>query len=446
MEPFRTRRREEHDKVLLCGSLYKARDQHIFTIPHGTLPSASSAKHYKVADNDLRDELPHSCTTCAPVWHRVKDVVVGHEYRLMQLLDAAAHMLSLDALSDKLSPAIATLIDEFGGFKMTVATMHSIVARERFSQELSVTNVPQAIRSSCRLVVSTISSMFGRKALTELGKDLGRNTLLLGGDETRTHLDVYLNAYINEVVCVSSVGSPNLRNSNGSMHGFRGDDRYDGNVAIHAAVAAYTAGLLHLRFRRCFDESLWERCFASVEEARRWKTAPISVTILCVSAAMVDLCYEAVHLAQAMRFITNARDINISCVTADAVQEVMPTVMVLASPPTTSSWATLQCDSKQLVTAVSRCQQQLVITYIEDDDLPDRSKEHKDSVQVILDLQKSAKHRWTWTTMAPDFFGNLRTAQTCGLGGSPNLNVGVEVQSHFRRFKVVLWAQHQSQP
>ena len=401
MEPSRARCEEEGHRVLLFCSVCEARDQHI-KLEHHTVPSASFNTHVPVIDNKSLDELPHSCTVSAPVWRRMKDVIVSHENRLVQLLDAAAHVVSLDGLSRKLTPAIATLIEEFGGFKMTLATMHSIVARERCALEVNVTTVPQAIRNSCRLVVSTISSLFGPNALAELSKALGPSTLLFGSDGTRTDLDRYLNAYINEVVSVSSVGSPAPFNSKDSLYCFCGRSRCDGNVAIHAAVAAYTAASHQLRLRRSFDESLWDRCFSSLKEARRWKSAPISVTIVCVCAAMVELCCEAVHLVGDMKFTTDARDINISCATADAVQSDMFSIVVLALPPTTSSLTTWHCDSKRLVTTASRCQLQLVMTYMEFDSLPDRCTKHRDNVQVILDLQKSAKLQWTWTTMAPD--------------------------------------------
>ena len=353
MEQLRAGRGEERSEVLLYSSLYNPSDPPI-KVPRNTLPYVSSKPHFQVLDNSLLDGLPHSCTTSAPIWHRMKNVVVSHENRLMQLLDAAAHVLSLDALADQLTSPIATLIEEFGGFKMTLATLHSLVARERCAGEVTITTVPQAIRKSCRLVVSTISSLFGQTALAELCKDLGPSTRLLGGDGTRTTLDVFLNAYVKEVVSVSLMGSPDPHTGRDSLYGFCDNNGYDGNSAIHAVVAAFTAGSLHLRLRRSFDECMWERCFSSLDEARHWKSAPISVVVVCMCAEMVELCYEAMLLVQSMESMLQGRDINVSCATADAVQEDMYSIMVLALPPTTSSWTTWHCDSHRLVNAVSR--------------------------------------------------------------------------------------------
>lgn len=142
---------EGRRRILIFSSLRQVRNAQVGMM-RSSLPTQTFDAQVRVIGNNGLDELARSRTTAALVWLRMKDVVAGHEERLMQLAAAASHVAALGALSRRLGPAIAAVISGFGAFKTTLATMHRIVALERCALEAHVTTVGRAVKSSTRVV------------------------------------------------------------------------------------------------------------------------------------------------------------------------------------------------------------------------------------------------------------------------------------------------------
>ena len=190
-----------------------------------------------------------------------------------------------------------------------------------------------------------------------------------------------------------------------AISGYHGKSRYDVDVALYAAMAAVVVGVLQLRLRRSFDHERWWTHFATEEAARMWARGRVRVTIVAAYTAMVEMTREAVRFVQELYASSeNIRDavegqIEISCASADAVQGETLDYMVLALPPFTSQWSEWLCDPSRLLTIMSRYRWQLAMTYVVDNGVSEHVQNRRDSVNVVLDMQKNANAWWTWRWM-----------------------------------------------
>ena len=131
-----------------------------------------------------------------------------------------------------------------------------------------------------------------------------------------------------------------------------------------------------------------------------WANGPVRVTIVAAYIAMVDLTREAVRFVQERHWDYS---FEVYCASADAIQGETLDYMVLALPPSTREWSEWLCDPSRLLTIMSRYHWQLVLTHVFDDGIrvngQRREDSQKDSIQVILDMQRRANSTWTWHSM-----------------------------------------------
>ena len=98
--------------------------------------------------------------------------------RLTQLHTATFHVAALGFVRNKLTAQIAGMIDSFGAFKATLATMHDVVAKERCAIEKHIATVRQAVIASTPVIVCTVGSLLRKSAMRELSKDAGKLAII----------------------------------------------------------------------------------------------------------------------------------------------------------------------------------------------------------------------------------------------------------------------------
>ena len=94
-------------------------------------------------------------------------------------------MAALGFIFRKFDEKVAELVDSFGCFRVTLATMHWVVAAERCALEEHVSVVKQEILSSTRVLVPTVGSLLRPCALREIDTEAGAFSFVLVDEGTR---------------------------------------------------------------------------------------------------------------------------------------------------------------------------------------------------------------------------------------------------------------------
>ena len=177
--------RQREKRALLVSSLCKVRNLHVAML-RSALGESVFCEQVRVVGSRGLDELARSRTLPALVWQRMAPVVAAHEDRLTKLDEAASHVAALGALARRFGKIVVDVIESFGGFKITLATMHLVVAAERCALEAHVSIVEQIIICSTRVLVSTVGSLLRQSALREVGSEAGVLSFALCDEATRT--------------------------------------------------------------------------------------------------------------------------------------------------------------------------------------------------------------------------------------------------------------------
>ena len=89
-------------------------------------------------------------------------------------------------MTHKLGSAVAAIVDCYGAFTATLATMHSVVAKKRCVLGRHVSDVQQEVVASTPVLVSTAGSLFSSSAMREVSSDAGTLGMPLIDKRTRT--------------------------------------------------------------------------------------------------------------------------------------------------------------------------------------------------------------------------------------------------------------------
>ena len=172
-----------HKRVLLVCSLCQVRNMHVGMLQSSLAPDVF-AEQVRVIGSRGLDELARSRTLPALVWRRMEAIVSLYERRLSLLHDAATRVSALGVFlrwlktnaayfrGDRPMENVIELINSFGVFKETLATMHKVVASDRHAVETYVSTVQKDIIASTRVLVSTVGSLLRKSALREVGGDV----------------------------------------------------------------------------------------------------------------------------------------------------------------------------------------------------------------------------------------------------------------------------------
>ena len=177
--------RQGKKRALLVSSLCKVRNLHVAML-RSALDESVFCEQVRVVGSSGLDELARSRTLPALVRQRMAPVVAAHEDRLTKLDEAASHVAALGALALRFGKLVVDIIDSFGGFKITLATMHRVVAAERCALEAHVSIVEHNIICSTRVLVSTVGSLLRQSARREVCSEAGVLSFVLGDEGTRT--------------------------------------------------------------------------------------------------------------------------------------------------------------------------------------------------------------------------------------------------------------------
>ena len=90
------------------------------------------------------DKLFRSRTLSVLFWQRMAPVVAAHEDRLTKLEEAASHVAALGALARRFGMILVDVIDSYGAFKVTLATMHCVVAAETLRDNVEYGRLSQS--------------------------------------------------------------------------------------------------------------------------------------------------------------------------------------------------------------------------------------------------------------------------------------------------------------
>merc|ERR1712175_5123 len=101
------------------------------------------------------------------------------------------------------------------------------------------------------------------------------------------------------------------------MTGYQGKSRYDVDVALYTAMAAFIVGLEQVGLRRSVDPDH----FACEEEANVWMKKRVRVTIVAAYIAQVELTRAAIEFVRGLNASSPLNsEIDVICVSADAIQ------------------------------------------------------------------------------------------------------------------------------
>ena len=167
-------------RALLLAPLKKVRNNFSSVAVH-----AGFRKYVRVVGTNGLDSLSKSLTTGALVWERMEGLVLAHESRLTKLHTAASHVAALGFVKKRLTEQIAAMVDSYGAFKATLATMHDVVAKERCAIEKHIATVRQAVIASTPVIVCTVGSLLRKSAMRELSKDAGKLAIIMLDESTR---------------------------------------------------------------------------------------------------------------------------------------------------------------------------------------------------------------------------------------------------------------------
>ena len=106
------------------------------------------------------------------------------------------------------------MVDGFGAFKVRLATMHHVVAKERCAIEMHVSTVRREVIASTPVLVATAGTLFRPNAMREVCGDAGTLEILLIDEATRTtkfEVDMSIAAVssvLDENTRVALIGDP----------------------------------------------------------------------------------------------------------------------------------------------------------------------------------------------------------------------------------------------